>query len=253
MTTPRGTLVLDDVHKSFPYYHARSVKSSLVRLARREPLVERRQVLRGVSFKVEPGERVGLVGRNGAGKSTLFRLISRILRADRGRVETHGRVSPLIDLTAGLVPDLTGGENLVLNAAVLGLTRQQIRQRFDEIVGFAELSDFVDTPVRYYSTGMRARLGFSIAVHVDADILLIDEALSVGDAAFQTRCIERMRDITANGATVLFVSHDMGLVHGFCQRTIQIDEGVVTNDGLPASDTDNRSPRSPLAAAAFDE
>lgn len=233
MTMAPGTVVFDDVHKSFRTYHAETLKSSLVRMARRQRVVERRQVLKGASFRVEPGERVGIVGRNGAGKSTIFRLISRITRPDSGRIITAGRVSPLIELTAGLVPDLSGRENLILNAAVLGLSRRQIQERFDEIIAFAELDEFVETPVRYYSTGMRARLGFAVAVHVDADIVLIDEALSVGDTAFQARCIAKMREISEGGATVLFVSHELTLLERFCGRIIRVEGGVV-HEGDPA-------------------
>jgi ABC-type polysaccharide/polyol phosphate transport system ATPase subunit len=226
-----GEIVADDVHKTFRLYHQSSVKNALLHLARGEPLFERRPVLKGVSFKISRGERVGLVGHNGAGKSTLFRLLSRILRPDNGRIEVGGRVSPLIQLTAGLVPDLSGEENIRLNASVLGLTRREIEERFAAIVDFAELDDFLETPVRYYSTGMQARLGFAVAVHAAADVLLIDEALSVGDVAFQQRCLERMSELTDAGVTVVFVSHDYALVEQFCERVILLDHGRVLADG----------------------
>jgi ABC-2 type transport system ATP-binding protein len=227
----RGTIELTDVHKSFPAYSAPTVKHALVWWATARGRRERREVLRGIDLRVEPGERVGLVGNNGVGKSTLFRVISRIMRADRGQVKTTGRVSPLIELTAGLVPDLTGRDNLVLNAAVLGLSRAEIDERLDDIVAFAGLEEFMDTPVRYFSSGMRARLGFSIAVHVDADILLIDEALAVGDQDFQARCIDRMRAIGESGTTVLFVSHEFEMIRRFCPRVVWLENGRVRQDG----------------------
>lgn len=230
---PAGTVILEDVHKAFRIYQGHSAKETFIRAWKRQPLSTRRDVLKGVSFRVDPGERVGVVGRNGAGKSTLFRLISGIMRPDRGRVIRSGRVSPLIELTAGLVPDLSGAENLRLNAAVLGLTRREIARRFDAIVRFAELESFVHTPVRYYSSGMQARLGFSVATHVDGSVVLIDEALSVGDVAFQRECIRRMRAIADGGATVVFVSHDVELVRSFCTRVIWLEGGVVRADGEP--------------------
>lgn len=230
MTTP-GEIIVDDVVKTFRLYRQRSVKHMLMHLARFEPLFERRPVLRGVSFRIAPGERVGLLGQNGAGKSTVFRLLSRILKPDSGRIEVGGRVSPLIQLVAGLVPDLSGEENIRLNAAVLGLSRKQIGERFDAIVEFAELADFLDTPVRYYSTGMQARLGFSVAVHANADVLLIDEALSVGDQRFQQRCLDRMEELASAGVTVVFVSHELEAVQSFCTRCVWLEGGRVHRDG----------------------
>jgi ABC-type polysaccharide/polyol phosphate transport system ATPase subunit len=233
--TKPGEILLEDVHKTFRLYHQTTVKSTILHLARGERIFERRPILKGVGLKVGAGERVGLIGRNGAGKSTLFRLMSRILRPDRGTLEVGGRVSPLIQLTAGLVPDLTGAENIRLNAAVLGLGRRVIEERFDDVVRFSELQEFIDTPVRYYSSGMKARLGFAVAVHADADVLLIDEALSVGDQSFQRRCIDRMKDLTETGATVVFVSHNFSLVGQFCDRVVWLDDGKVRADG-PAGD-----------------
>lgn len=227
MTVRRGEIVLRDVVKSFRAYHSRSFKETALRLARLEPLTDRREVLRGLSLHVEPGERVGIVGRNGAGKSTLFRIISGILSPDRGEVEVGGRVSPLIEITSGLVPDLTGAENIRLNAILLGLTRAEAERRFDEIVHFAGLRDFTDTPVRYYSSGMQARLGFSVVVHVDADILLVDEALAVGDVDFQAQCLEKMDALAAAGTTVLLVSHDEEMISRFCRRLVRIEDGAV--------------------------
>jgi ABC-2 type transport system ATP-binding protein len=230
----RGSIDVIDVQKSFRLYHAQSLKETLLALASRRRLLDRRAILDGVTFSIRPGEAVALVGRNGAGKSTLFRLLSGILEPERGEVRAHGRVAPLIELTAGFVPDLTGAENLSLSAAVLGLDRKTLRRRYDDIVAFAELADFMDTPVRHYSSGMQARLGFSVAVHVDGDIVLVDEALAVGDIAFQQKCIARMQELVARGVTVVFVTHELHLIKLFCTRVIWIDAGKVRADGPPA-------------------
>jgi ABC-2 type transport system ATP-binding protein len=224
-------VVLEGVHKGFHLYHSRDLKSAGIRLLRRQKVTDRLEVLRGVSFSIQPGERVGIVGRNGAGKSTLFRLLSGIQRPDSGRVEVRGRLAPLIELTAGLHPDLTGRDNLLINGAVLGLSRSEVADRYEKIVDFAEIHDFMDTPCRYYSSGMKARLGFSIAVHVDADVVLIDEALAVGDAAFQQKCVSRMLLLAEQGASVVFVSHELPMLRRFCERLIWLEDGRVRLDG----------------------
>ncbi len=233
-----GEILVEDVHKSFRAYHSRSFKELAIRLARGEPISERRPVLQGVDLRIAPGERVGITGRNGAGKSTLFRLLSGIYRPDRGRIAVGGRIAPLIEITSGLVLDLTGRENIYLNAVILGLTRREARRRFDDIVAFAGLEDFVDTPVRYYSSGMQARLGFSVVAHVDAEILLIDEVLAVGDAEFQQRCLSRMVDLNRSGATIVFVSHDSAQINTFCSRVTQLNAGklhacIASNSDTP--------------------
>lgn len=233
MTIERGAVRLQGVHKSFRAYHSDSLKDALIRLARRQPLLERRAVLHGVDLEVRPGERLGIVGKNGAGKSTLFRLMSRILMPDAGSIDVGGRVSPLIEVTAGFVPDLTGAENLRLNAALLGVPRRDIEQRFRRVVEFAGVGEFIETPVRYYSSGMQARLGFAIAVHVDADILLIDEVLAVGDAGFQQMCIAHLQKLADEGVTVVFVSHDLAEVGRFCERVVWLEDGVVKEAGAP--------------------
>lgn len=229
MTAPirTGEIRLQGVRKTFRAYHAVSLKESLVRVARGQSLTERHTVLDGVDLHVEPGERLAIIGKNGSGKSTLFRLMSRILTPDAGTIEIGGRVSPLIEITAGLVMDLTGAENIRLNGVLLGLTRRQVEERFEEIVAFAELEEFIDTPVRYYSSGMQARLGFSVATHVDMDILLVDEALSVGDADFQKKGLQRMVKLNKDGCTVLIVSHDIETLRRFVSRIVVIDDGKV--------------------------
>ena len=187
--------------------------------------------LRDVSFAVEPGSALALVGRNGSGKSTLLRIIAGIIKATEGRVGVGGRVGTLLELGAGFHPDFTGRENVFLNGSILGLKRAYIRERFDEIVAFAELEDFIDVPVRTYSSGMFMRLGFAVASHVDADVLLLDEVFAVGDGAFQRKCIERILDFKRGGGTIVFVSHDASAVERLCERAVMLREGVVAFDG----------------------
>lgn len=181
--------------------------------------------LEDVSFEVNRGEAFGIVGSNGAGKSTMLKLLSRIMRPSRGTFMVGGRVSALIELAAGFHQDLTGRENIYLSGAILGMTRAEISAKFEDIVEFSGLSEFIDTPVKRYSSGMYARLGFSVACHVNPDVLLVDEVLSVGDYAFQARCVERMKEVIRAGATVLFVSHNLKTVGEFCQRCLFLDHG----------------------------
>jgi lipopolysaccharide transport system ATP-binding protein len=191
--------------------------------------------LKDVSFEVARGEAFGIIGDNGAGKSTMLKLLTGIMRPTSGRIETRGRLSALIEVTAGFHPDLTGRENVYLNGAILGLKREEIRQRFDEIVAFSGLEDFIDTPVKRYSSGMFARLGFSVAAHVDPDVLLVDEVLSVGDYAFQRKCIEHMTQVIENGTTVVFISHNLRAVGNMCKRSLLLQRGTVAMLG-PTSD-----------------
>ena len=181
--------------------------------------------LRGVDFEVAKGETVGIVGRNGSGKSTLLQLACGILTPTEGTVEAHGRTAALLELGAGFNPEFSGRDNVFVNAAVLGLKRHETEERLDRIVAFAELGDFIDRPVRTYSSGMYVRLAFSVAVHVDPEVLVIDEALAVGDAAFQLKCIERMNEIRDRGTTILFVSHSAEQVKRFCDRALWLDRG----------------------------
>jgi lipopolysaccharide transport system ATP-binding protein len=187
--------------------------------------------LRDVSFTIAPGEAVGLIGHNGAGKSTLLRLICGLGRATRGRVAINGRVAALLELGAGFHHMLTGRENLMASAVVSGLRRAEALERFDDIVHFAEIEDFIDQPLRTYSSGMQMRLAFSAAIHVDPDVLIIDEVLAVGDAHFQRKCIERIEDFRQQGKTLLIVSHDLSLVDRFCQRALLMDHGCLKADG----------------------
>ncbi len=181
--------------------------------------------LRDVSFDVHPGEALGIIGPNGAGKSTLLKLLAGIMRPTAGTIALHGRVSALIELGAGFHPDLTGRENIYLNGSILGMSRAETRRKFDDIVDFAGIADFLDTPIKRYSTGMHARLGFSVAVHADPQILLVDEVLSVGDRAFRAQCMERMRGFLLRGVTIVFVSHNLGAVINFCRRAMLLHRG----------------------------
>ncbi len=184
-----------------------------------------------VSFEVAWGETVGIIGRNGAGKSTLLKLLSRIIEPTRGRIELFGRVGSLLEVGTGFHPELTGRENVFLNGAILGMSRGDIVRKFDEIVSFAEVEQFLDTPVKHYSSGMYMRLAFAVAAHLDPEILIIDEVLAVGDSSFQRKCLEKMQKISQQGSTVLFVSHNMQAVARLCARSIMISQGRVIEDG----------------------
>ncbi|MEZ0387292.1 MAG: ABC transporter ATP-binding protein [Verrucomicrobium sp.] len=191
--------------------------------------------LRDVSFEVQAGEIVGIVGRNGAGKSTLLKILSRITQPSAGRVTLQGRIASLLEVGTGFHPELTGRENIYLNGAILGMSRIEIRGRFDEIVAFAEVEKFLDTPVKHYSSGMYVRLAFAIAAHLDPEILVIDEVLAVGDAAFQSKCLQRINTVSKEGRTILFVSHNMAAVRSLCTRIVLLDHGQLQFDG-PVSD-----------------
>jgi lipopolysaccharide transport system ATP-binding protein len=190
--------------------------------------------LRDVSFEVEPGEVIGIIGRNGAGKSTLLKILSRITKPTRGHAQLDGRVGSLLEVGTGFHPELTGRENIYLNGAILGMGRREIQRKFDEIVAFAEIARFLDTPVKRYSSGMYVRLAFAVAAHLEPEILLVDEVLAVGDAQFQEKCMGVMRDQASTGRTVLFVSHNLASIQQLCNRVILVKEGRIAADGAPA-------------------
>ena len=207
------------------------VKRAVTRDRERALAAEEFWVLNDISFEVKKGEKLGIIGHNGAGKSTMLKHLSGIMEPTRGSIEVNGRLSALIEVGAGFHPDLTGRENVFLNGVILGMSRAEVKRKFDEIVDFAGLEEFIDTPVKRYSSGMFARLGFSVAAHLEPDILVIDEVLSVGDFAFQRKGLEKMRAIAKSGATVIFVSHNLQAVAEFCQRGILLEKGRVVADG----------------------
>jgi len=209
----------------------RMLRWTVLNMLRKRQPNETFYALKDVTFNVRPGETFGIVGENGSGKSTLLKLITGIMNPDSGVLRVGGRVSALLELGAGFHPDLTGTENVFLNGSIMGLTRAEIRSRFNEIVKFSELEDFIDTPIKHYSSGMYMRLGFSIAINVDPDILVIDEVLAVGDQAFQSKCMNRIRDFKRKGKTIIFVSHDLGVTNQLCSRAIWLDTGRVAARG----------------------
>jgi lipopolysaccharide transport system ATP-binding protein len=189
--------------------------------------------LKDINFEIQPGEVVGIIGRNGAGKSTLLKILSRITEPTKGRITLNGRVASLLEVGTGFHPELTGRENIFLNGAILGMSRKEIQSKFDEIVDFAGVEKFLDTPVKRYSSGMYVRLAFAVAAHLEPEILIIDEVLAVGDAEFQKKCLGKMGEVAKGGRTVLFVSHNMAAIQSLCQRGILIDQGQVTFSGSP--------------------
>jgi len=188
--------------------------------------------LKDVSFRVDQGEVVGIIGRNGAGKTTLLKILSRITEPTEGCAEIHGRMGALLEVGTGFHPELTGRENIYLNGAILGMRKVEIESKFDEIVAFSGVEQFIDTPIKHYSSGMAVRLAFSVAAHLEPEILLVDEVLAVGDAAFQRKCMGKMQDVAREGRTVLFVSHNMGAIQSMCQRAIWLNGGKVMSDGV---------------------
>jgi ABC-type polysaccharide/polyol phosphate transport system ATPase subunit len=217
----------DDVWKMFRLYHERnqSLKSAVMRRGRAK--YEDFWALKDVSFEVESGTTFGLVGHNGSGKSTMLKTLAKILRPDRGAVKVEGKMSALLELGAGFHPELSGRENVYLNGAILGLSKRELDRRFDEIVGFAGLERFIDSPVKNYSSGMYVRLGFSVAINVDPDVLLIDEVLAVGDEEFQRKCLERVTDLRAAGKTIVVVTHSMQTVRTVCDAALWLEGGEV--------------------------
>jgi ABC-2 type transport system ATP-binding protein len=248
-------IVLEDIHKDFTLRHTHSFKESFVAAIRRKPLSSRFSALNGVSFEIGEGESVALLGFNGSGKSTTLKLISGVLLPDSGRVLTRGRVAGLIEVGAGFHPDLSGRENIYLNAAILGMSRQETDERFDEIVAFSEIGQFIDTEVKHYSSGMFLRLAFSVAIHTQQDVLLIDEILSVGDEPFQRKCIARIRELHAQGKTLVVVSHDLGMISRVCDRGIILKDGQIVFDGPApvAVETLRRLSASPFVDVARDD
>jgi len=234
---PDGSLRADHVWKRFRAEKApRTAKGRLDVWSRRLTTSRGstrsyRWALRDITFDIEPGEAVGLVGRNGSGKSTLLKMLCRVMYQYAGTVDVHGRIGALIEVRAGIHPELTGRENVQLYGSLLGLSRKDVLSRFDDIIDFAEIPEAVDRQVKFYSSGMQMRLGFAVAAFLEPDILLIDEVLAVGDASFQQKCLDRMRHVLSQGTTVVFVSHDLAAVESTCQRVMWLEQGVLKLDG----------------------
>ena len=228
-----SAITVKDVHKKFKVYFdkGQSLKDRI--LFRNRNYYEDRWVLKGVSFQVEKGEAVGIIGENGCGKSTLLKLMTKIMYPDQGSIELTGRVSSLIELGAGFHPDMSGRENIFTNGSIFGFSKKEIAARINGIIVFCELQEFIDNPVRTYSSGMYMRLAFSVAISVDADILLVDEILAVGDASFQAKCFNKMKEIKAKGTTIAIVSHSMSQIEQICDKVIWIEEGVIRQSGRP--------------------
>ncbi|RAX17290.1 ATP-binding cassette domain-containing protein [Pseudarthrobacter sp. AG30] len=224
---------VSNISKQFVLRHTRSLKEAVVWLAkgRKGDLSEKFHALKNVSVEVQAGETVALLGLNGSGKSTLLKHISGVMLPDTGTVKTRGRVAGLIEVGAGFHPDLSGRDNVFLNGAILGMTEQQVKDRFDEIVEFSEIGQFIDTEVKFYSSGMYLRLAFSVAVHTDPEVFLIDEILAVGDEPFQRKCIDKIQELARDGKTLVVVSHDLDLVSRICERGILLEHGNVKFDG----------------------
>ncbi|MCR2801729.1 ABC transporter ATP-binding protein [Microbacterium sp. zg-Y818] len=225
-------IIVDHVSKSFVKRNAHSLKEAFVGWFKgRNVRSDHFRALEDLSFQVGQGESVAILGLNGSGKSTTLKLVSGVLEPDGGRVFTRGRVAGLIEVGAGFHPELSGRENVFLNAAILGMTRRETEERFDDIVAFSEIGEFIDQEVKHYSSGMFMRLAFSVAIHVELDVLLVDEVLSVGDGPFRAKCAEKIKELTSQGVTMLVVSHDMNMISQLCERGIVISKGKKVFDG----------------------
>lgn len=226
------SIVVDNVYKTFNVYldKANTIKEKLLFLFSRNRK-EKREVLKGINLTVKKGEVVALIGTNGSGKSTLLKLMTKIIYPNKGKIETKGKLTSLLELGAGFHPDFSGRENIYFNASIFGLTRKEIDDRLEDIIDFSELRDFIDNPVRTYSSGMYMRLAFSVAINVDADILLIDEILSVGDEHFQNKCFNKMLELKNEGKTMVFVTHSMESVKRLCDRAVLLKDGKIKMDG----------------------
>lgn len=233
MRNSENAIEVTNLSKSFRVYFDKSntLKEKIINHRRNH--YEIRKVLDDLSFEIKRGEAVGLIGTNGCGKSTTLKLLSKIIYPDRGKIETCGRVSSLIELGAGFHPDMSGRENIYTNASIFGLSKKEIDRRMDTIIQFSELEEFIDNPVRTYSSGMYMRLAFSVAINVDADILLIDEILAVGDINFQKKCLEKINQIKGQGTTIVIVSHSLSQIQETCNRVIWLDKGRLREDGKP--------------------
>ena len=228
---PRSAIEVDGASKQFRLRHTHSLKESLVWAVQGRSRTDEFQALHPLDLRIHEGECVALLGRNGSGKSTLLKLMAGVMASDTGEVRVRGRLAGLLEVGAGFHPDLTGRENVHLNASILGVERSLIEARFDDIVDFADIGPFLDTQVRFYSSGMFLRLAFAVAVHTDPDVFLVDEILAVGDEPFRAKCLQRIGELAAEGRTLVVVSHDLPLVERLCSRGVVLERGRVVADG----------------------
>ena len=224
-------IIFNNVNKYFFLQHQKTLKELVQAIFKKQKALERVHALKNLNFFIKKGEVVGIVGKNGAGKSTLLKLIAGVSAPTSGSLEIKEMVSPLIELGAGFHPELTGRENIFLNGVILGLKENYIKKKFNEIVAFSEIARFIDTPIKYYSSGMYMRLAFSVAIFTDPKILLVDEILAVGDTAFQAKCLAKMNEFKDKGVTIIFVSHALETVKAFCTRVLYLKKGELMYDG----------------------
>lgn len=229
-----GSIIFQQVNKFFLLQHQKTIKELVHAFFRRQKTLERVHALNNVTFTINRGESIGIIGKNGAGKSTLLKLIAKVSSPTSGKVIVDGAVSPLIELGAGFHPELTGRENIFLNGVILGMREQYLKGVMDDIVNFAEIREFIDTPVKYYSSGMYMRLAFSVAIFTNPDILLIDEIFAVGDVEFQKKCLKKMQEFKKKKVTIVFVSHSIETIKNFCERVLVLQSGEIIFDGPAA-------------------
>ena len=231
MKKSENAIIVEDVYKDFKIYYdkANSLKEKLIFWNRNQN--EKLHILKGINLVIKQGETVGLIGTNGSGKSTLLKLMTKIIYPNKGKITVNGKLASLLELGAGFHPDFSGRENIYFNASIFGMTKKEIDNRLEKIIKFSELEEFIDNPVRTYSSGMYMRLAFAVAINVDADILLVDEILAVGDQHFQERCLEKMEELRKEGKTIVIVSHDMNKIKLFCDKAVWLKDGQIKMQG----------------------
>lgn len=226
-------VVFENVEKYYLLQHQKTLKEMIDAFFKKKKTLELVHALKNINLKIKKGESLGIIGKNGAGKSTLLKLIAGVSQPTKGKIKVTGRVVPLIELGAGFHPELTGRENIFLNGVILGLSEKEIKAKMKEIINFSEIEKFIDTPVKFYSSGMYMRLAFSISVFVEPEILLVDEILAVGDTYFQKKCLDKMIEFKKRGVTIVFVSHNLEAIKNFCSRAVYLKEGKIIFDDQP--------------------